>query len=441
MKLRYLVMGFATTLAACATEGEPVLEDGRDDTFTSGGKLDGFECTAAEAAAILQVVNTASLSDLKNDVGLATKAADNVVAYRLGDDEIRNTADDETFGSLAELDAVPYIGPVAFTRLLTYVHDAELVGPPPAPTGQWNVSTIANGSQPDFALTPDGEPVMLFNSGGFKLRRADGTTVALPTDLSTWNATPQVAVDSTGTEHILYMGSGSNPASFKHASLRNGQWEQHDPIPGHEVWVDQSPTGTIFVLARTRGCSQCSHGLAIHHIAADGSTTSESLWTVSDRAEIAFTVGNDEFPAIAYGESRIEHARRGAAGWRTFRVNKETAWADSVATTGGDNATVFAAADGMRTYRQAGSTFGELQQIGFSEFTPHVDATADSLGTAHACFQRDGSLVLVQADTTGAVNETELGVADGRCWLGSDATGVVHLFFTKGNVINHATYE
>src|SRR5262249_55468808 len=97
-RLSCVFLGVATALTACATD--ELGEDGRDDAFTSDGKLDGFQCTPAEAAAILQVVNTASGAVLRNDVQLPTKAADNIVAYRVGDDEVAHTNDDETFGTL-----------------------------------------------------------------------------------------------------------------------------------------------------------------------------------------------------------------------------------------------------------------------------------------------------------------------------------------------------
>lgn len=417
-------------------------EDGRDDSFTADGKLDGFQCTPAEAAAILHVVNTSSLSTLTNDVQLSTKAADNIVAYRLGDDETAGTADDETFGSLAELDAVPYVGPAAFQKLLDYVHDAELVGSGPAPAGQWSITTIANGSEANFALTSDGDPVVVFNDGAWRVKLADGTIVAMPDDTSSsYGRSPEVAVDETGVVHIMYrQASPSNtPTVFKHASLRNGQWIEHDSITSSELWLDQSPGGTMFALVKAYDCSNCTAPLTLYAVAPDGSKTAEPLWSVSNDTKLGLSVGNDGYPAIVYGGAR--HARRGPAGWRTFDVSPDGLNVDSLATTGGDNATVFVAGYGLQTFRQNGSAFDELLHLPFIAYTGHIDAASDALGIGHACFARNNNIVHVRADAAGNVHEEVLGIGDERCWLGTDAAGTLHLFFTIGNVINHGTYQ
>src|SRR4051812_15799403 len=91
----------ALAFTGCANDSA-TRADGPDDAFTTDGKLDGFQCTPQEAAAILEAANTMSLADLKSEVQLAAKAAENIIAFRLGDDEAEGTSDDETFGSLAE---------------------------------------------------------------------------------------------------------------------------------------------------------------------------------------------------------------------------------------------------------------------------------------------------------------------------------------------------
>ena len=106
-------------------------DDERDDSFLGSGKADtgGIDADSPEAAQILAVANGASRDTLVETVGLATRSADALVAYRIGDDEQAGTADDERFDGLAELDAIPYIGPVAFGKLLAYVraHDAMVL--------------------------------------------------------------------------------------------------------------------------------------------------------------------------------------------------------------------------------------------------------------------------------------------------------------------------
>jgi len=110
-------------LLACTPAGEG---DARDDRFLSpDGKDDAYGIVdgSGEALGVLRVANELALAALVDDVGLAERAAGAIVAVRLGDDELDETADDERFDSLAELDAVPYIGRIAFQKLLGYARD------------------------------------------------------------------------------------------------------------------------------------------------------------------------------------------------------------------------------------------------------------------------------------------------------------------------------
>jgi hypothetical protein len=105
-------------LAACgelATDGfdEPFLVDGKSDT---SGVLEG----SPDALGVLGLVNEASLQTLDDDVGLAATAAANIVEHRAGSDATDGTVDDDPFDDLAELDAVAYVGPAAFSVLLDY---------------------------------------------------------------------------------------------------------------------------------------------------------------------------------------------------------------------------------------------------------------------------------------------------------------------------------
>lgn len=130
------VLGFVLAVGCTAGDGEEI--DGEFDRHIVDGKADtgGVQEGTAEAAAVLHVASTFTRADLVSDVGLAAKAADNIVAYRAGDDETSNTSDDEKFETLAELDAVPFMGPIAFGKLLAYAQANDLVedDPPPAAT-------------------------------------------------------------------------------------------------------------------------------------------------------------------------------------------------------------------------------------------------------------------------------------------------------------------
>lgn len=111
---RPLFVLFCTLATAACALDEEAQEDERDDAFPTGDKADGSGLTDDEALAVLRLVNNASLRDLDVDVGLTSTAARNIVTRRDGG---------EVFESLAELDAVPYIGPAALERLGTFARD------------------------------------------------------------------------------------------------------------------------------------------------------------------------------------------------------------------------------------------------------------------------------------------------------------------------------
>ncbi|MDX2093796.1 MAG: hypothetical protein SFX73_38525 [Kofleriaceae bacterium] len=104
----------ALLLPACASDTDEQ-EDGVDDTI-SDGKTDGFGVAEGtpEACGVLHVANTATLAELADDIGLTRRAATNIVAER-------------PFVTLAELDTVPYVGPIAFGALLEFAEESGQV--------------------------------------------------------------------------------------------------------------------------------------------------------------------------------------------------------------------------------------------------------------------------------------------------------------------------
>lgn len=99
-------------LAACSSDGV-----GNDDAaHTDIGVMEG----SAKACGMLRLVNEATFDTLDDAIGLDRRAAENIVAYRVGADGTAGTRDDQRFDSLGELDAVSYLGPVGLTKILTY---------------------------------------------------------------------------------------------------------------------------------------------------------------------------------------------------------------------------------------------------------------------------------------------------------------------------------
>lgn len=118
----------AFVAAGCGGKQEPTKEaDGPVDAFIVSGKTDtgGISEDGAEAKAVLKLANEGTFELLDESVeyggvGLDRRAAQNIIYYRLGDDQTADTEDDALFQTLAELDRVPYVGPVAFAKLLAF---------------------------------------------------------------------------------------------------------------------------------------------------------------------------------------------------------------------------------------------------------------------------------------------------------------------------------
>ena len=111
-----LALVLAALLGGCVLESEGLSPDGEHEAGVTAGKADGSGFSECELAAVLELVNDPTTDeDLLRAAGVHTRAARNIVAYR---DEID---DDGRFGDVEELDAVSWVGPVAFQQLVAAV--------------------------------------------------------------------------------------------------------------------------------------------------------------------------------------------------------------------------------------------------------------------------------------------------------------------------------
>ena len=120
-----LVMAVAT---GCATE-ELDVEDEAGAGFADG-KADGALVDGTpEARGVLALVNdrAVGVEELDGPAGLSARVARLIVGRRNGADGLAATADDDAYGDLAELDAVPYVGPATLRQLLAYAEETGRV--------------------------------------------------------------------------------------------------------------------------------------------------------------------------------------------------------------------------------------------------------------------------------------------------------------------------
>jgi hypothetical protein len=136
----------ACTVAACggptpdrAPAGD---EDAKDATFLDpSGKADAFGVAEKTPAAlgILRLVNESDLATLTTKVGVSSRSANSIVAARVGDDGELGTHDDHEVVTLAELDAIDWVGPKTFERLQKYAKGHGFIQP-------WSLRHTAHGS-------------------------------------------------------------------------------------------------------------------------------------------------------------------------------------------------------------------------------------------------------------------------------------------------------
>ncbi|NMC70558.1 MAG: bifunctional metallophosphatase/5'-nucleotidase [Myxococcales bacterium] len=122
---------FALLAGTAGCLAGPPRADGVDEAFLLDRRTNaaGVEDGSAAACGILRLADTADLATLRASVGLDPRAAEALLAYRAGPDAVEGTADDERFDSLAELDAVRWVGPRAFARLRDHVARAGFACP------------------------------------------------------------------------------------------------------------------------------------------------------------------------------------------------------------------------------------------------------------------------------------------------------------------------
>ncbi len=118
MRLARALPAILLALTGCALDaGES--PDGIDDVgVVAGGKADGSDYLPCELDAVVARLNAGATLDELLGWGVHARAAQGLVARRDGADGTFGTADDRRFESIAEVDAVSWVGPVALRELV-----------------------------------------------------------------------------------------------------------------------------------------------------------------------------------------------------------------------------------------------------------------------------------------------------------------------------------
>jgi hypothetical protein len=229
MKRLPFVLAFAS-LTACAVEA--VEEDGREDSFVEDGKADtgGISPGSIEALGVLRVANEQSAIALREH-GVGKNAAENIVAGRVGADDEIDTADDVEYVTLAQLDAVPFVGPIAFARLLAFAEElgylANPSGPSPtAPSDVWTLSSCTTIQRTQLLSKFAAGSTRVVFDRSFEVRTRSRSSCNDFTGCSPWKEhtefplSPAVTMkDMTGTENDANLQTNNGEIY-----LRFGMW-------------------------------------------------------------------------------------------------------------------------------------------------------------------------------------------------------------------------
>lgn len=121
---------FSTSLWAAEAPSDKIDSSFMSDKGAIGDSEEPYICETSETAAgVLKLANNISSSDLVRRAGISAKAAKQIALFRAGEDAEEGTDDDEKFGSLEALDAVPFVGNQVFSALLK-AHRRGLFGNP-----------------------------------------------------------------------------------------------------------------------------------------------------------------------------------------------------------------------------------------------------------------------------------------------------------------------
>jgi hypothetical protein len=117
---RLSVLALAAGLAGCALEATDAPLDAVDECATCSDKADDWSAPAegsCDARALVEIANQASFEELDGDAGLNRRAAEKIVAAR----------EEAPFDTVADVDAVPYVGVSTLELLLDYARGSGAV--------------------------------------------------------------------------------------------------------------------------------------------------------------------------------------------------------------------------------------------------------------------------------------------------------------------------
>ncbi|CAN5741438.1 hypothetical protein BH11MYX3_BH11MYX3_05650 [soil metagenome] len=267
----------ALALTACAVD--PPADDSKDDRFLIDGKTDNGAIGegSSMARAVLRVVNELDGVQLYAAAGVQEEAERAIEVYRRGADHQRRTIDDRYFDSLAQLDALEWVGPQTFDKLLAFAQQRGYVDNPPSfvptrcdPMSYEHLRALAEGGVSGPGTT------------GSRVRTSCDTTHCsewhdgVPALQQTRTLVP-VMLPSDGAATLATLPNG---ISF---AFTNGSFATYcDPVA-----IGGRPTGSLVCVVTV------NVGSTREYVDYDPTTQQTPVWSVDLHLRLAGTVCDD----------------------------------------------------------------------------------------------------------------------------------------------------
>ena len=239
MRLNTLFLCTLLTSAAC------VAPDDMAQAPTESADL-ALEEGSPEALGVLGLLGhrSTTVEVLDKDVPLDKRAAENLINHRDGDDGVFGTADDRRYTSIAQVDAVPWVGPKAIEQLVSYARDQGWVPLADEVIGVWDGVGFTEAEAAQTLAFANSASHGLLDSGLRLDRRAARSIV---------QARPIESVEALSK--LYYVGTSALQTLKEHAASVNIYEDQFVNDEAQEI-----PDGTLsgsMTMVHVNGAPDC----------------------------------------------------------------------------------------------------------------------------------------------------------------------------------------
>ena len=173
---KLLLASLAAVLLTVGCESEVASPDARDEVgVVPRGSRDGDDFNRCELDRVVGYLNAGVTEAELLAAGVHAQASSELVAHRNGPDGRFATADDDLFDSIAEVDAVPYVGMTAMQQLVAQIE--SFCQPPPTACDEAAVLGRAGEAATDYYDVP-----FAWSEDGWSV--GESVSVRVPDDLT-----------------------------------------------------------------------------------------------------------------------------------------------------------------------------------------------------------------------------------------------------------------